>query len=194
MTPSAAAGSGWRGVRGARGGDAAAVLEAGTGPWPWTDVPAQALARCAPLAAGPHSGRDAVADAAARQAAVSHHHPEATAGASPWPSPPHRPPAAATDPPSACCGRSATAPRPATYAPACASRAAFRRASPSGTPHVLGSGYGVSGPDTAPFGLWCAATHLDDLPGGVAAARTVVAGGLRTCPDLCVLDEFGEGT
>jgi ADP-ribosylglycohydrolase len=60
---------------------------------------------------------------------------------------------------------------------------------------VLGSGYRMSGPDTVPYALWCAASHLDDLheglwctvagrgdidttcaiAGGVIAARTGVA-------------------
>ncbi|MFD7573902.1 ADP-ribosylglycohydrolase family protein [Streptomyces sp. NPDC059810] len=60
---------------------------------------------------------------------------------------------------------------------------------------VLGSGYRMSGPDTVPYALWCAAGHLDDLheglwltvagrgdidttcaiAGGVIAARTGVA-------------------
>ncbi|NEC52043.1 ADP-ribosylglycohydrolase family protein, partial [Actinospica acidiphila] len=61
---------------------------------------------------------------------------------------------------------------------------------------VLGSGYRMSGPDTVPYALWCAAGHLDDLhetlwvtvggrgdidttcavAGGVVAARTGVGG------------------
>ncbi|MEU0402058.1 ADP-ribosylglycohydrolase family protein [Streptomyces sp. NPDC006197] len=38
---------------------------------------------------------------------------------------------------------------------------------------VLGSGYRMSGPDTVPYTLWCAAGHLDDLHEGL---WTTVAG------------------
>ncbi|MFF3564205.1 ADP-ribosylglycohydrolase family protein [Streptomyces sp. NPDC002574] len=229
------------------------VLDVGAGPWPWTDVTAQALALCshldafggavdqdglarafadayaadphrkygpamhdvlrrigagepwrrvvgaqfggqgsygngaamrvAPLGAwladadpgpgpGPGAGLDAVADAAARQAAVSHHHPEAAAGA------------VAVALAAALAARSRGGPPPADLlrtvgdrVPAGDVRGGLRVASrfPEGTPvrhaaDVLGSGYGVSAPDTVPFALWCAAMHLDDLAGGLWSA------------------------
>ncbi|MFE5621274.1 ADP-ribosylglycohydrolase family protein [Streptomyces virginiae] len=47
------------------------------------------------------------------------------------------------------------------------------RASVRHAAEVLGSGYRMSGPDTVPYALWCAAGHLDDLHEGL---WTTVAG------------------
>ncbi|RSS96754.1 ADP-ribosylglycohydrolase family protein, partial [Streptomyces sp. WAC05950] len=41
------------------------------------------------------------------------------------------------------------------------------RASVRHAAEVLGSGYRMSGPDTVPYALWCAAGHLDDLHEGL---------------------------
>jgi ADP-ribosylglycohydrolase len=157
-----------------------------------------AAMRVAPLGAWLAGDLDEVAEAAAGQAAVSHHHPEAAAGA------------VAVALAAALAARSRGGPAPeelltqvAARLPVSDVRSGLRIASrfPEGTSvrhaaDVLGSGYGVSAQDTVPFSLWCAARHLDDLEsglwntvaglgdmdttcavaGGVIAARTGVAG------------------
>ncbi|CAM5270502.1 ADP-ribosylglycohydrolase family protein [Streptomyces avidinii] len=158
-----------------------------------------AAMRVAPLGAWHAADLDAVAEQAAGQSAVSHHHPEAVSGA------------VAVALAAALATRSRGGPAPA--------RPAFLRAVAERLPvgdvrsgvriaarmpehtsvrhaaEVLGSGYRMSGPDTVPYALWCAAGHLDDLheglwstvggrgdidttcaiAGGVIAARTGVA-------------------
>ncbi|MFE5945708.1 ADP-ribosylglycohydrolase family protein [Streptomyces sp. NPDC056480] len=158
-----------------------------------------AAMRVAPLGAWHAADLDVVAEQAALQSTVSHHHPEAVAGA------------VAVALAAALATRSRGGPAPA--------RPEFLRAVAAGVPdsdvrsglriaarmpahtsvrhaaEVLGSGYRMSGPDTVPYALWCAAGHLDDLheglwvtvagrgdidttcaiAGGVIAARTGVA-------------------
>lgn len=177
---------------------------------PWQEVVAQqfdglgswgngAAMRVAPLGAWHGADLGAAAEQAARQAAVTHHHPEAVAGA------------VAVALAAALAARSRGGPAPARpdFLRAVAARLpdsdvrsgvriAARmpeRASVRHAAEVLGSGYRMSGPDTVPFALWCAAGHLDDLheglwvtvagrgdidttcavAGGVVAARTGVA-------------------
>ncbi|MFE2855390.1 ADP-ribosylglycohydrolase family protein [Streptomyces lavendulae] len=155
--------------------------------------------RVAPLGAWLAEDLDAVAGQAARQSEVSHHHPEAVAGAV----------AVAVAAALATRSRGGAAPaRPdflravAERVPAGDVRSGVRTAArmPEHTSirhaaEVLGSGYRMSAPDTVPYALWCAAGHLDDLheglwytvagrgdidttcaiAGGVIAARTGVA-------------------
>ncbi|MDX3236751.1 ADP-ribosylglycohydrolase family protein [Streptomyces sp. ME03-5709C] len=128
-----------------------------------------AAMRVAPLGAWLAAELEGVADAAAAQAAVSHHHPEAAAGAV----------AVALAAALAARSRGGRAPedlltRVADRLPDSDVRSGLRSAVrlPEGTSvrhaaEVLGSGYGVSAPDTVPFALWCAARHLDDLEGGL---------------------------
>ncbi|MFI0989558.1 ADP-ribosylglycohydrolase family protein [Streptomyces exfoliatus] len=177
---------------------------------PWRDVVAGqfdgqgswgngAAMRVAPLGAWHADDLDAVAEQAARQGAVSHHHPEAVAGAV----------AVALAAALATRGRGGPAPAQPDFLWAVADllpdsdvrsgiRIAARMPERTSVRHaaeVLGSGYRMSGPDTVPYALWCAAGHLDDLQeglwrtvagrgdidttcaiaGGVIAARTGVA-------------------
>lgn len=159
-----------------------------------------AAMRVAPLGAWHADDLDAAAEQAARQAAVSHHHPEAVAGAV----------AVALAAALAARGRGGPAPSRPDFLRAVAGRLpesdvrsgvriAARMPERTSVRHaaeVLGSGYTMSGPDTVPFALWCAAGHLDDLheglwhtvagrgdidttcaiAGGVIAARTGVTG------------------
>jgi ADP-ribosylglycohydrolase len=154
-----------------------------------------AAMRAAPLGAWHAADLDRVAEQTVRQSEVSHHHPEAVAVALA----------------AALATRSRGGPAPARREllhavaeglPESEVRSGLRIAArmPAGTSvrhaaEVLGSGYRMSGPDTVPFALWCAAAHLDDLEeglwltvaghgdidttcaiaGGVIAARTGVA-------------------
>ncbi|MEV6677269.1 ADP-ribosylglycohydrolase family protein [Streptomyces erythrochromogenes] len=158
-----------------------------------------AAMRVAPLGAWHAADLDAVAARAAEQSVVSHHHPEAVAGA------------VAVALAAALATRSRGGPAPdrpdflravAELLPDSDVRSGVRvasrmpaRASVRHAAEVLGSGYRMSGPDTVPYALWCAAGHLDDLheglwstvagrgdidttcaiAGGVIAARTGVA-------------------
>ncbi|MEU2077753.1 ADP-ribosylglycohydrolase family protein [Streptomyces sp. NPDC013489] len=158
-----------------------------------------AAMRVAPLGAWHAADLDVVAEQAARQSTVSHHHPEAVAGA------------VAVAVAAALAARSRGGPAPARpeflgdVAPRLPDgdvrsglRIAARMPERTSVRHaaeVLGSGYRMSGPDTVPYALWCAAGHLDDLheglwltvagrgdidttcaiAGGVIAARTGVA-------------------
>ncbi|WP_086832393.1 ADP-ribosylglycohydrolase family protein [Streptomyces sp. NRRL B-24572] len=158
-----------------------------------------AAMRVAPLGAWLADDLDAVAEQAAAQSVVSHHHPEAVAGA------------VAVALAAALATRSRGGPAPArpdllravaARLPDSDVRSGLRIAArmPAHTSvrhaaEVLGSGYRMSGPDTVPYALWCAAGHLDDLheglwstvvgrgdidttcavAGGVIAARTGVA-------------------
>ncbi|WP_329321547.1 ADP-ribosylglycohydrolase family protein [Streptomyces sp. NBC_01262] len=158
-----------------------------------------AAMRAAPLGAWHAADPDAAAEQSARQCAVSHHHPEAVAAA------------VAVALAAALATRSRDEPAPARpdFLHAVAERLpdsdvrsgvriAARlpeRTSVRHAAEVLGSGYRMSGPDTVPYALWCAAGHLDDLheglwrtvagrgdidttcaiAGGVIAARTGVA-------------------
>ncbi|MFF6792058.1 ADP-ribosylglycohydrolase family protein [Streptomyces filamentosus] len=177
---------------------------------PWRDVVAGqfggqgswgngAAMRVAPLGAWHAADLDAAAAHAADQAVVSHHHPEAVAGA------------VAVALAAALATRSRGGPAPARpdllravadRLPDGDVRSGLRiaarlpgRTSVRHAAEVLGSGYRMSGPDTVPYALWCAAGHLDDLEdglwatvagrgdidttcaiaGGVIAARTGVA-------------------
>ncbi|MFB7836921.1 ADP-ribosylglycohydrolase family protein [Streptomyces sp. NPDC056056] len=158
-----------------------------------------AAMRVAPLGAWHAADLDVVAEQAARQSTVSHHHPEAVAGA------------VAVALAAALAARSRGGPAPArpeflgdvaARLPESDVRSGLRiaarmpeRTSVRHAAEVLGSGYRMSGPDTVPYALWCAAGHLDDLheglwltvagrgdidttcaiAGGVIAARTGVA-------------------
>lgn len=158
-----------------------------------------AAMRAAPLGAWHAVDLDVVAEQAACQGAVSHHHPEAIAAA------------VAVALAAALATRSRGGPAPARpdFLQAVAERLpesdvrsgvriAARMPEHTSVRHaaeVLGSGYRMSGPDTAPYALWCAAGHLGDLheglwltvagrgdidttcaiAGGVIAARTGVA-------------------
>ncbi|WP_395366848.1 ADP-ribosylglycohydrolase family protein [Streptomyces sp. YH02] len=178
---------------------------------PWREVVAGQFAgqgswgngaamRVAPLGAWHAADLDAVAEQAARQSVVSHHHPEAVAGAV----------AVALAAALATLSRGGPAPARPEFLRAVAARLpdgdvrsgvriAARMPERTSVRHaaeVLGSGYRMSGPDTVPYALWCAAGHLDDLHeglwftvagrgdidttcaivGGVIAARTGVAG------------------
>ncbi|WP_331728063.1 ADP-ribosylglycohydrolase family protein [Streptomyces sp. NBC_00158] len=158
-----------------------------------------AAMRVAPLGAWLAADLEAVAEQAARQSEVSHHHPEAVAGAV----------AVAVAAALAARSRGGAAPTRPDFLHAVAERLpvgdvragvriAARMPDHTSVRHaseVLGSGYRMSGPDTVPYALWCAATHLDDLheglwstvegrgdidttcaiAGGVIAARTGVA-------------------
>ncbi|KOX19606.1 MULTISPECIES: ADP-ribosylglycohydrolase family protein [unclassified Streptomyces] len=158
-----------------------------------------AAMRAAPLGAWHAADLDAAAEQAALQSAVSHHHPEAVAGAV----------AVALAAALAARGRGGPAPAGPDFLRAVAERLpdsdvrsgvriAARMPERTSVRHaaeVLGSGYRMSGPDTVPYALWCAARHLDDLHeglwvtvagrgdidttcavvGGVVAARTGVA-------------------
>ncbi|MGQ4485477.1 ADP-ribosylglycohydrolase family protein [Streptomyces sp. SAS_281] len=158
-----------------------------------------AAMRVAPLGAWHAADLDAAVEQAARQSAVSHHHPEAAAGAV----------AVAVAAALATRGRGGPAPERGVFLQEVAAhlpdsdvrsgvRIAARMPAHTSVRHaaeVLGSGYRMSGPDTVPFALWCAAGHLDDLEeglwctvagrgdidttcavaGGVIAARTGVA-------------------
>jgi ADP-ribosylglycohydrolase len=158
-----------------------------------------AAMRAAPLGAWHADDLDAAAEQAARQGVVSHHHPEAVAGAV----------AVALAAALATSGRGEPAPARPDFLHAVAERlpdsdvrsgvrVAARMSERTSVRHaaeVLGSGYRMSGPDTVPYALWCAASHLDDLheglwftvagrgdidttcaiAGGVIAARTGVA-------------------
>ncbi|MFH9855147.1 ADP-ribosylglycohydrolase family protein [Streptomyces althioticus] len=159
-----------------------------------------AAMRAAPLGAWHSGDLDVAAEQAARQSAVSHHHPEAVTGA------------VAVALAAALAARSRGGPAPARpdFLRAVAERLpdsdvrsgvriAARMPEHTSVRHaaeVLGSGYRMSGPDTVPYALWCAAGHLDDLheslwvtvggrgdidttcavAGGVVAARTGVGG------------------
>ncbi|MER7540319.1 ADP-ribosylglycohydrolase family protein [Streptomyces sp. NPDC097704] len=136
-----------------------------------------AAMRVAPLGAWHAADLDAVAEQAVRQSAVSHHHPEAVAAA------------VAVALAAALAARSRGGPAPARpdFLHAVAARLpdsdvrsglriAARMPARTSVRHaaeVLGSGYRMSGPDTAPYALWCAAGHLDDLHEGL---WTTVAG------------------
>ncbi|WP_448319959.1 ADP-ribosylglycohydrolase family protein [Streptomyces sp. CO7] len=158
-----------------------------------------AAMRAAPLGAWHGADLDVAAEQAARQAAVTHHHPEAVAGAV----------AVALAAAMATRGRGGPAPARPDFLRAVAARLPDsdvrsgvriaarmpRHTSVRHAAEVLGSGYRMSGPDTVPYALWCAAGHLDDLHealwvtvagrgdidttcaivGGVVAARTGVA-------------------
>ncbi|HEY8982889.1 MAG TPA: ADP-ribosylglycohydrolase family protein [Streptomyces sp.] len=159
-----------------------------------------AAMRAAPLGAWHSADLDTVAEQAARQGEVSHHHPEAVAGAV----------AVALAAALATRSRGGPAPSRPDFLRAVAEtlpdsdvrsgvRIAARMPDHTSVTHaaeVLGSGYRMCGPDTVPYALWCAAGHLDDLEeglwvtvagrgdidttcaiaGGVIAARTGVAG------------------
>ncbi|MDI3388367.1 ADP-ribosylglycohydrolase family protein [Streptomyces sp. B-S-A8] len=159
-----------------------------------------AAMRVAPLGAWLADDLDAVAARAAAQSAVSHHHPEAVGGAV----------AVAVAAALAARSRGEAAPARRDFLQAVAERLPVgdvrsgvrtaarlpERASVRHAAQVLGSGYRMSGPDTVPYALWCAAGHLDDLheglwstvggrgdidttcaiAGGVIAARTGTAG------------------
>ncbi|KMO94416.1 ADP-ribosylglycohydrolase family protein [Streptomyces roseus] len=159
-----------------------------------------AAMRVAPLGAWLAADLDAVAEQAAAQSAVSHHHPEAVTGAV----------AVAVAAALAVRSRGGAAPARPEFLGAVAERLpesdvrsgvriAARMRPHTSVRHaaqVLGSGYRMSGPDTVPYALWCAAGHLDDLreglwrtvagrgdidttcaiAGGVIAARTGVTG------------------
>ncbi|WP_405426942.1 ADP-ribosylglycohydrolase family protein [Streptomyces erythrochromogenes] len=130
-----------------------------------------AAMRVAPLGAWHAADLDTVAARAAEQSVVSHHHPEAVAGA------------VAVAVAAALATRSRGGPAPARpdFLQAVAARLpdsdvrsgvriAARmpaRASVRHAAEVLGSGYRMSGPDTVPYALWCAAGHLDDLHEGL---------------------------
>ncbi|MEU5312576.1 ADP-ribosylglycohydrolase family protein [Streptomyces sp. NPDC021562] len=158
-----------------------------------------AAMRVAPLGAWHAADLDAVAEEAARQSVVSHHHPEAVAAAV----------AVALAAALATRSRGECAPARGDFLHAVAERLSDsdvrsgvrvaarmpERTSVRHAAEVLGSGYTMSGPDTVPYALWCAAGHLDDLheglwftvagrgdidttcaiAGGVIAARTGVA-------------------
>lgn len=158
-----------------------------------------AAMRVAPLGAWHAADLDTAAEQAARQSEVSHHHPEAVAGAV----------AVALAAALATRSRGGPAPARADFLQDVAARlpdsdvrsglrVAARMPARTSLRHaaeVLGSGYRMSGPDTVPFALWCAAGHLDGLEeglwftvegrgdidttcaiaGGVIAARTGVA-------------------
>ncbi|WUS95464.1 ADP-ribosylglycohydrolase family protein [Streptomyces sp. NBC_00708] len=130
-----------------------------------------AAMRVAPLGAWHAADLDAVADQAARQSVVSHSHPEAAAGAV----------AVALAAALATRSRGGPAPERAEFLREVAAllpdsdvrsgiRIAARMPAHTSLRHaaeVLGSGYRMSGPDTVPFALWCAAGHLDDLEEGL---------------------------
>ncbi|MFJ5711819.1 ADP-ribosylglycohydrolase family protein [Streptomyces sp. NPDC093105] len=136
-----------------------------------------AAMRVAPLGAWHAADLDTAAEQAARQAVVSHHHPEAVAGA------------VAVALAAALATRSRGGPAPtrpdvlhtvAAHLPESDVRSGVRIAArmPAHTSvrhaaEVLGSGFRMSGPDTVPYALWCAAGHLDDLHEGL---WTTVAG------------------
>jgi ADP-ribosylglycohydrolase len=158
-----------------------------------------AAMRAAPLGAWHAADLEVAAEQAARQGEVSHHHPEAVAGAV----------AVALAAALAARSRGGPAPAGSDFLRAVAERLpdtdvrsgvriAARMPVHTSVRHaaeVLGSGYRMSGPDTVPFALWCAAGNLDDLQeglwvtvagrgdidttcaiaGGVIAARTGVA-------------------
>ncbi|MFE6819038.1 ADP-ribosylglycohydrolase family protein [Streptomyces sp. NPDC057677] len=130
-----------------------------------------AAMRVAPLGAWHAADLDVVAEQAARQSTVSHHHPEAVAGA------------VAVALAAALAARSRGGPAPArpeflgdvaALLPDGDVRSGLRiaarmpeRTSVRHAAEVLGSGYRMSGPDTVPYALWCAAGHLDDLHEGL---------------------------
>ncbi|THA81583.1 ADP-ribosylglycohydrolase family protein [Streptomyces sp. A0592] len=130
-----------------------------------------AAMRVAPLGAWHAADLDAVTERAAEQSVVSHHHPEAVAGA------------VAVAVAAALATRSRGGPAPArpdflgevaARLPDSDVRSGVRVAArmPAHTSvrhaaEVLGSGYRMSGPDTVPYALWCAAGHLDDLHEGL---------------------------
>ncbi|MFI8451981.1 ADP-ribosylglycohydrolase family protein [Streptomyces erythrochromogenes] len=130
-----------------------------------------AAMRVAPLGAWHAADLDTVAARAAEQSVVSHHHPEAVAGA------------VAVAVAAALATRSRGGPAPArpdflravaARLPDSDVRSGLRiaarmpaRASVRHAAEVLGSGYRMSGPDTVPYALWCAAGHLDDLHEGL---------------------------
>ncbi|MEV7614124.1 ADP-ribosylglycohydrolase family protein [Streptomyces sp. NPDC089799] len=132
-----------------------------------------AAMRAAPLGAWHAADLDVVAEQAVRQSVVSHHHPEAVAGA------------VAVALAAALATRSRGGPAPARpdflravaeRLPESDVRSGVRiaarmpeRTSVRHAAEVLGSGYRMSGPDTVPFALWCAAGHLDDLEEGLWA-------------------------
>ncbi|MFJ9547113.1 ADP-ribosylglycohydrolase family protein [Streptomyces erythrochromogenes] len=130
-----------------------------------------AAMRVAPLGAWHAADLDTVAARAAEQSVVSHHHPEAVAGAV----------AVAVAAALATRSRGGPAPARSDFLRAVAARLpdsdvrsgvriAARmpaRASVRHAAEVLGSGYRMSGPDTVPYALWCAAGHLDDLHEGL---------------------------
>ncbi|MGV9313605.1 ADP-ribosylglycohydrolase family protein [Streptomyces sp. NPDC003691] len=130
-----------------------------------------AAMRVAPLGAWHADDLGTAVEQATRQAVVSHSHPEAVAGAV----------AVAVAAAMAARSRGGPAPDPADFLRAVAAilpdsdvrsgvRTAARMsasASPTHAAHVLGSGYRMSGPDTVPYALWCAAKHLDDLQEGL---------------------------
>ncbi|MZD08752.1 hydrolase [Streptomyces sp. SID5785] len=158
-----------------------------------------AAMRAAPLGAWHAGDLDMAAEQAALQGAVSHHHPEAVTAAV----------AVAVAAALATRSRGEDAPSGADFLQQVADRlpvsdvrsglrVAARMPAHTSVRHaaqVLGSGYRMSGPDTVPYALWCAASHLDDLheglwctvagrgdidttcaiAGGVIAARTGVA-------------------
>ncbi|MFB8400428.1 ADP-ribosylglycohydrolase family protein [Streptomyces sp. NPDC055912] len=130
-----------------------------------------AAMRVAPLGAWHAADLDVVAEQAARQSTVSHNHPEAVAGA------------VAVALAAALAARSRGGPAPArpeflgdvaARLPDGDVRSGLRiaarmpeRTSVRHAAEVLGSGYRMSGPDTVPYALWCAAGHLDDLHEGL---------------------------
>ncbi|MDK9499697.1 ADP-ribosylglycohydrolase family protein [Streptomyces katrae] len=130
-----------------------------------------AAMRVAPLGAWLADDLEAVAEQAARQSEVSHHHPEAVAGAV----------AVAVAAALATRSRGGAVPARQDFLHAVAERLPVgdvrsgiriaarmpQRTSVRHAAEVLGSGYRMSGPDTVPYALWCAATHLDDLHEGL---------------------------
>ncbi|MEV6579759.1 ADP-ribosylglycohydrolase family protein [Streptomyces sp. NPDC051582] len=130
-----------------------------------------AAMRVAPLGAWLAADLDAVAEQAAAQSAVSHHHPEAATAAV----------AVAVAAAPATRSRGGPAPARPEFLGAVAERLpdgdvrsgvriAARMSPHASVRHaakVLGSGYRMSGPDTVPYALWCAAGHLDDLHEGL---------------------------
>ncbi|WP_328618935.1 ADP-ribosylglycohydrolase family protein [Streptomyces sp. NBC_00354] len=130
-----------------------------------------AAMRVAPLGAWHAADLDSVAEQAASQSAVSHHHPEAVAAAV----------AVALGAALATRSRGGPAPTRPDFLQTVAARlpdsdvrsglgVAARMPARTSVRHaakVLGSGYRMSGPDTVPYALWCAAGHLDDLHEGL---------------------------
>ncbi|MFD9737146.1 ADP-ribosylglycohydrolase family protein [Umezawaea sp. NPDC059074] len=133
-----------------------------------------AAMRVAPVGAWFANDLNRVKTEAANSAAVTHAHPEATAGAiavatatalSITNTPPDR-----------------LLPEVTHHTPPSAVRTALQRASrvpfhtdPRSAAGTLGNGSRISAPDTVPFAIWCAARHLDDLE--AALRSTASAGG-----------------
>ncbi|MGI5182678.1 ADP-ribosylglycohydrolase family protein [Dactylosporangium sp. CA-152071] len=133
-----------------------------------------AAMRVAPLGAWFADDLDLVVEQAALSAAVTHAHPEATAGA------------IAVAVAAALAARRVAAgellPRVADRTPDSEVAARLRRLcrrpfdrEPEWIAGEVGCGMLISAPDTVPYAIWCAARHLDDLAEALWA--TVSAGG-----------------